>query len=270
MKELICQTAWPMETPAMFGPFHLIFVAVSAVICVCLAVLLRSLSRRTVLLILSTLGWLLIASEIYKQLFYYYVVNEERYDWWWFPFQLCSVPMYLGVPLPFLKEKAQTTVGTFFGTYTFLGAVFALAVPADMLRPYLTMTLHAFLWHAILLFMSLISITTGLWEPSRKAFFRATRLFLFLALAAAGINMVGERHTFIPGTYPNMFYITPYHYNTQPVFQDISSRYGIMAGNMVYLAAVILGAAIFHLLWGVTRKTKGCPRSEASSKAKHF
>ena len=248
-------TAWPMETPAMFGMFHLSFVFFSVVLCAALVFFLRRITEKQACRLLAFLGWALILSEVYKQLFYYFVVNGEKYNWWWFPFQLCSVPMYLGAALPFLKEKSRHTVGTFLGTYTLLGTIAALAIPADMLRPYLTMTWHAFLWHAVLLLMSLLSIANGLWRPSFRSFLRATALFFGFALLATGINLLGEKLNQIPGTYPNMFYITPYHHNTQPVFQDVSARYGITAGNLFYLTAIVLLSGVIHgILCFLTRK----------------
>ena len=62
----------------------------------------RSLPDRAVDRILFCCGLFLSASELYKQLFLYYMINQGRYDWWYFPFQLCSLPMYFCLLLPFL------------------------------------------------------------------------------------------------------------------------------------------------------------------------
>lgn len=39
-----------------------------------------------------------------------------------------------------------------------------------------------------------------------------------------------------------MFYISPFYPNTQIVFHQIAERFGISAGNIAYLAAIIAGA----------------------------
>jgi len=55
----------------------------------------------------------------------------------------------------------------------------------------------------------------------------------------------------------NMFYIDPYTPSVQLVFRDIAARWGIAAGNIIYIAAMVLGGFICHLLlvrlWGRRR-----------------
>ena len=47
-------------------------------------------------------GFLMLISEIWKQYCLTYIMNEGTYNWWYFPFQLCSIPMYVCLLLPFL------------------------------------------------------------------------------------------------------------------------------------------------------------------------
>ena len=52
-----------------------------------------------------------------------------------------------------------------------------------------------------------------------------------------------------PYGYPDMFYITPYYPTTQPFFSMIAEQFGIMAGDLAYIAAIIMGAFILHLIY---------------------
>ena len=52
-------------------------------------------------------GMILLGSEAGKQLFLTFSVGKGHYLWWYFPFQLCSIPMYLLPLLPFLKGEKQ-------------------------------------------------------------------------------------------------------------------------------------------------------------------
>lgn len=258
MKDLIIRflewTAIPMEQPAMFSPFHIgITIAVLAGAFL-LALFFAKKSRETRIRVLAATGWILAGMELWKQFFYYYIVNGGAYDWWYFPFQLCSVPMYLCILLPACRERGQRVLCTFMATYSLFGAVCALAYPEDMLRPYLLSTLHAFLWHGILIFISLLIIFSGMAGRTRADFLRATALFFGLAGIATAINVVGYHVGTIPGTYPDMFYITPYVATTQPVARDVAAAFGIPAANVVYLLAIVLAAWIVFSLIRLIRR----------------
>lgn len=52
-----------------------------------------------------TCGILMAASEIWKQLTLTFLINHGAYDWWYFPFQLCSIPMYICLILPVISSQ---------------------------------------------------------------------------------------------------------------------------------------------------------------------
>ena len=68
----------------------------------------------------------LLTSEILKQLLLTFVMNNGHYNLWYFPFQLCSLPMYLLVLYPFFHtEPARNTILGFLSTYNLLGGIAA-------------------------------------------------------------------------------------------------------------------------------------------------
>ena len=104
LEKLIEATAWGMEKPPAYGGFHLTFTFVGLAVCILLAYLLRNTGERGNRIVLWSVGGFLALTEIYKQLFYYFYIGDHSYQWWIFPFQLCSVPMYLCLIAPFLKK----------------------------------------------------------------------------------------------------------------------------------------------------------------------
>lgn len=56
-----------------------------------------------------TCGILMAASEIWKQLTLTFLINHGAYDWWYFPFQLCSIPMYICLILPVISKPKIST-----------------------------------------------------------------------------------------------------------------------------------------------------------------
>ncbi len=246
-------TAWTMDLPAPYGPFHLILTLLGVSISIFLARKLPRKKRIKTDSLLFTCGLILALTEIYKQLFIYHIENNNHYDWWYFPFQLCSVPMYLGLLFPFIPQKLRNTIYTFIQDFGLLGGIMALAEPSGLMHPYWTMTLHGFLWHFILIFMGL---TCAFYRPGKndqpagkkhieivRTYLSVIPLFLICAAIATAINVLSH-------SYGNadMFYISPYYPNEQIVFHQISLVIGTLSGNFLYLASVFLGGFIIHMI----------------------
>lgn len=253
-------TAWTMKPPAPYGPFHLIFTLFGAGAGIFLARKFAHKEHIQTTFLLFTCGLILALTEIYKQLFIYYIENNGSYDWWYFPFQLCSVPMYLGLLIPFVPQKLRNIFYTFIQDFGLLGGIMALAEPSGLMHPYWTLTIHGFLWHFILIFMGLTCAfhsPAKNAQPDRKNHIETVRtylpvipLFLICAAIATAINVLSH-----PYGNADMFYISPYYPNGQIVFHQISLVIGTFSGNCLYLASVLLGGFIIHTFC-LERKTK--------------
>ena len=99
-----------------------------------------------------TTGILLLASEIWKQYCLTFVLNGGVYQWWYFPFQLCSVPMYLCLMPGFLKGGAlRDGALSFLADYTLLSGVIVFLDTSGMHYGYAPLTAHSYLWHFALI-----------------------------------------------------------------------------------------------------------------------
>lgn len=272
MKDLIISflnmTAVQTEAPKLFGAFHIAAALITAAAAVCAAFFcarrIRSAARsttapaydRTALIkILSICGWVLVILEVYKQLFLYHIVNGGAYDWWFFPFQLCSVPMYLCILLPFVARSFRNGFMTFMAGYTFVSAIAALIYPEDFLRSYAVLTMHGFIWHGILLFISTLIILSGAVDSGAGSLLRATALFAFFCFVAVVFNMatVPLIREGLPHKYAAMFYLDPYHLSVQPLVGSIQKAAGIPAGLILYSLAIAAVSSAVILLSGKIR-----------------
>lgn len=244
IKTVLWATSWPMERPVPYSAFHILLCVAGVTASVYLARRLSSPKHRPVP-ILFTCGLILAVIEIYKQAFLYFIVNGGQYDWWYFPFQLCSVPMYLCLSLPLFKgpkmDRAKGRVCTFMQDFAMLGGIMALAEPSGLMHPYLLLTLHGFLWHFMLIFIGLYCAQAGLTGKNRRDFWDVLPMFFICALIATFINVASH-----PYGNADMFYISPYYPNGQIVFRQIALTIGTTAGNLLYLGSVVLGGFIFH------------------------
>lgn len=253
---LLEKTAWPMIPPQPGSLFHITFAA-AGILCAALAVwkLRRSFGLCRIR-ILTVCGFILAVSEIYKQMFLYYVVNDRHYDWWYFPFQLCSLPMYLCLLLPVLSRSLRKFLCTFMYSYNLLGAVMTFVDPSGLMHSYWTLTLHGFLWHILLIFIGLLIAFSRTADPSFSGFLSATGIFLISCCIATAINILAR-----PLGNPDMFYISPYYPTTQIFFSGIAEHFGIMAGNIFYILSIIAGAGLLHALYSRTAANRKRPRS---------
>ncbi len=244
LETFINWTAWKMETPKAYGPFHLIWAVVGISLCILLAWRLRKLQARGNRILLTGIGTFLAICEIYKQLFYFYYIGDGSYQWWIFPFQMCSVPMYLCIIAPFLKPgRIQSGMYHFMMIYNLMGGIMSLIEPSGLLHSYWTLTLHAFIWHTILIFVGLYlgfsSQTTARWADFRLS----TWTLLALCLTAFCINLVFWD---VSGGDINMFFVGPQK-SSLAVFSTIAEACGWYVGTLIYIPAMCLGGLVVFL-----------------------
>ena len=201
-------------------------------------------------------GLLLAVSEIWKQWCLTVVVNKGVYDWWYFPFQLCSLPMYLLPVFPWVKSrKVRMGLLAFLMDYTLLGGVMVWAEPSGLYYPLTALTLHSFLWHILL---TVIGLTAG-WSWRKRADGTGTGKSFLYATSVYGAGCMAA--VFLNGFFQergemNMFYINPDAPVTQPVFRQLAPVIGQVPTVILYGLTVVAGAGILHSLWGIGRCKK--------------
>lgn len=253
LNDLMTLTAWPMEKPAAYGPFHLIFTAVGLMLSILLAWRFRNTGAKGNRVILLACGIFLAVSEVYKQLFYYYYIGNGSYQWWIFPFQLCSVPMYLCIIAPLLKSgKLQKAMYSFMMIYNLLGGLMAFIEPSGIVHDYWTLTLHAFIWHMLLVFIGLYLAFSNRAGKQMKDYWAASKTFVVLCVIAFCINLLFRE---VSGGSINMFFVGPSN-SSLIVFKQISENFGWYVSTLLYIPVVCLGAYIIFLPFHLKAKAK--------------
>jgi hypothetical protein len=246
-------TAWPMEKPPAYGTFHLTFAFIGLALSFLLAWRLRNLSEKGNRILLTGCGLFLVITEIYKQLFYYYYIGGGSYQWWIFPFQLCSVPMYLCLIAPWLKcKKVQKGMYNFMMTFNLLGGLMAFIEPSGIVHEYWTLTLHAFVWHMLLVFIGLYLGLSKHGGNTVKDYRLAIITFLILCVIAFSLNLALAG---VSGGSVNNFYIGP-SISPLAVFHDIAVNFGWYVCTILYIPAVSAGAFLMFLPYYLLEKRK--------------
>lgn len=224
-------------------------------------------------------GIIMLISEIIKQLLLTFVIGGGKYNWWHFPFQLCSIPMYILLIYPWIKRRmAKLSMLCFLMSYTLLSGMMAFADTSGMRYPLVILTVHSYAWHILLILIGIASgiiysgtekeqssygdgykscthirgnlkrgdccIDRGSSEFSVCPFIYATFIYLFCCLIAELIDHALDGLGII-----NMFYINTDYLMQQVVFRELIPFIGNTAAILIYIAATVLGAFILFNIW---------------------
>lgn len=228
------------ETPVPYGWLHIAVLLVIAVLIVIIFKLFLRCSEDRLMHVIFTLGICMLLTESWKQWFVSRYVYPDALSTWFFPWQLCSMSMYCSVLLPFLRRRMQDAVLVFLSTFSVIGALGALLFPGDMMRPYILLFIHSFLYHFVMLVESSAAIL--ILRNRKSGFLPAAVLFLGMATVAEIINIISHHVVGDFSLEANMFNITPYYASTQPVFHDIAVLIGIIPEIVIYLSVIILSS----------------------------
>ncbi len=260
LNRLLGMTAWRMVKPAAYGPFHLGFFLGGLAVSVLLARALRGVGERGFRAVMRFCGFFLLGTELYKQLFYTFRLGGGQYPWWIFPFQLCSIPMYLCLLCGFLKPcRARDAMCDFMLAFNLMGGFLAFLEPSGLVHEYWTLTLHAFLWHMMLIFIGLWLGFSGRAARRPEDFRRTVLVFLCLNAIAFGLNLA-----LFPASNGeiNMFFVGP-RISSIAVFHDIAARYGWYVNTPLYILCQILAAAAFYFPFARANRTRAAPAEGA-------
>lgn len=243
------------QTPTLFGTFHICFLIFTLISSILIYFLYKNKSENKQLLFLKITGIIMFVFEIWKQIFTHIYVFNEIYNMWFFPFQLCSMSMYCGIALLFIKNhNRQNIILVFLSTYSLLASLVALIGPLDMLRPQVLLSFHGFMYHCVMLYQAIIAYLI-LRKRTNHNFKYSFYLFLVMASIAEIINVISHSILHDIHRESNMFYITPYYATTQPVFNTIANKCGILFEIIFYLGIISLTSYLFYYLFFKSKKT---------------
>ncbi len=241
----------PLENqPKPYGTFHLIFVALSLAIIITACYFMRKNKDKTFRIVMFTIGAVLILSEIYKQFYYLYAAGGEGYDWYIFPFQLCSVPMYLCLVIGCMKKtKARDALCEYLVCIGFLGGIMAYVEPSGILKKTYFDIIHSCIWHAIIIFIALYVLFTNNACNNLKNYLWALAVFAGVVITATVLNVI-----FYDKPDFNMCYISPFYNTPLAVFKDFDvffknalGRYlGRSVSALIYIIAIVIGGFLVY------------------------
>ena len=84
---------------------------------------------------------------------------------------------------------------------------------------------------------------SGIAGHERRDYMDILPFFFLCCVMACVINIAAG-----PTADADMFYISPFHPSSQPVFHEIACTAGIFWGNLLYVVSMTVGAFLFHII----------------------
>lgn len=235
------------ETPRLFGLVHISFLILIILFNIVLNSYVRNLKEDRLLKLLHYIGLAMLVSEVFKQIFCFYYVFDKTINLWFFPWQLCSMAMYLSFIAIYLNKNKQNTILVYLSTFSIVGTIIALILPYDMLRDQIPLVFHSFIYHGLIISIGIIAIHI-LKNRNNYNFRSSIILFIITAFIAEIINVIAHYLIHDIKREPDMFYINPFMQTTQPIFGCIAAKYGNTIEIIIYLSSIIIGSYLIYLI----------------------
>ena len=233
-----------METPAPYGWFHLLFFALSIAAAVLLCLTHQKRDEKGVARIVFGVAVAVTLLEIYKQINYSFSYSEGiqfDFQWYAFPFQFCSLPMYIGLLTGiFRKGRVHHALCAFLATYAVFAGACVMLYPVQVFIPTIGINIQTMICHGSMITVGVYLLYSGYVKLEHKTILRALPVFA----AGVGCAMLMNEIAYVTGLLEehsfNMFYISPHCEPSLPV-------YSIVQGIVPYPFCLILYVAAFSL-----------------------
>ena len=239
-----------MKKPTLFGWAHIFWLVIAVVGIVVICLTCRKLSDKKFRIIVLIIGLILIVLEVFKQLNFAFdpETGVWEYSWKQFPFQFCSVPMYVMLVVACLKEcKFRDWLCAFLATFGLFAGLVVLFYPATVLSEIIFRFTQSMVHHVSLVLVGVLVFVSGKVKIEHKTILKAMAVFAVFVVTAFIMNIVfhatGNTSSF------NMFYIGPHSDSDLPVFKQIGQMLNISSdsvhiGNFAFMLIYVLGFSI--------------------------
>lgn len=267
-KNLVTGWKWneeflPKNGGAMYGWFFWLWIIIMMVE---LFLLIKKVGKKhdekLLEKVVGIYGLSLLLLEVYKISFFTIIDGQ-------FPFnltswQFCSVPMYVMVLVPIVKnKKIKDALLKFLATYALIAGLSAIVIPEGLYWDYITISCHSYYWHTTMVVVGvLVSYTKRLFR-NKKDYLSdiiPPTLVLMICIAIAIIaNEVGWNLYFYQFptegenliNYFNLFYISSHYNTTLSVLRDIYPLVPYIVFVLIYIILFLLGG---NIVWFITNK----------------
>ena len=232
-----------METPGLYGWFHLLWIGISLGLAASLVhIQKRTKSEKMPFRVIFITALVVTVLEVYKQInFSFSYKNGIAFDYGWgsFPFQFCSTPMYVGLLVGiFRKGKVHNALVAYLATYAMFAGLCVMVYPGDVFISTIGINIQTMICHGSMLTVGIYLLATGYVKAHHKTILKALPVFCCCAAVAIVMNEIAFYTGLLEEHYFNMFYFSPHCDPHLPVFSIVQAA---MDAPTIEIIIYILG-----------------------------
>ena len=230
-----------MDTPQMYGWFHIFFFALSVIAGIMLCRRRPKPDEMFIRKLLLIISLVVIALEVYKQINFSFRYDGKTitfdYQWYAFPFQFCSTPMYVGLLAAVVRnQKLHESLCAYLATYGFFAGLCVMFYPSTVFIETIGINIQTMICHGSMVTIGIYLLFSGYVQHNAKTIRKALPVFTALVSMAMLMNELAFRTGLLESDTFNMFFISPYSAPALPVYSLVQGVIPFPWCLIVYVA----------------------------------
>ena len=259
MSEFIIQDVMhlKMTTPTWFGWFHILCLILTVGMTVLLCLLYKHGRIKRPGKVVFYTALIVIALEIYKQLQYSFSYDggvQFDYQWYAFPFQFCSMPMYVGLLSGFARGKLQSYLYSFLATFAVFAGACVMVYPGDVFTSSVWINIQSMICHGSMLVVGIFLYYTGAVKAEHKTILRGMAVFSVAVCMAVVLNELAVVVGIVPDETFNMFFVSRHCEPSLPVYSSVQAIVPYPWCLFIYVAGFTAASYIMLLIAMLVKK----------------
>ena len=242
-----------METPTLYGWFHLLWLAITFLSGIALCVWHRKGGdERRVRNVVFGVAVLVIILEAYKMINYSFSYENGvvfDFQWYAFPWQFCSTPMYVGFLAGIIRKgKVHDALCAYLATFAVFAGAAVMVYPGDVFVGTIGINIQTMICHGSMITVGMYLLYTGYVKLEHKTILKAMPVFACTLLVAVVLNEIAyysgllERETF------NMFFVSRHLESTLPVYSLVHNAVPFPFNLLIYIAGFTAAAYLMLVI----------------------
>lgn len=239
-----------MPEPTVFGVYHIISLLVVIGLTALVCWKCKDCSARALKWIVASAWIVMLVLEIYKNIALSFEYDGTKvvwdYPWHIFPFQLCSMPLYIYPIIAFKKDgKFRDALIAFASTFVFFGGLATMIMPATVFTEIIGINIQTMVHHGAQIVIGVLLLVHERKRLNLKFFIPAIYVFGVALSVAMAMNLIFP--TFVSETF-NMFYISPYYSCILPLLEIVYAQTHYAVFLIIYILGFILIAFLMYII----------------------
>ncbi len=241
-----------MTTPEPYGIFHIEWLILSIAVGILLCVTHREKGEARVWRVVAGTAILVFLLEVYKQISFTFNYTDGvltgDFQWYAFPWQFCSIPMYVGLlTLIFRRGRVHKSLCAFLATYAMFAGLSVMLYPNTVFIETVGINLQTMICHGSMISVGIYLWYTGYVKTEHKTLLRALPVFITAVGVAALLNHLAFVSGLLASETFNMFFINPHCEPSLPVYSIVQEIVPFPWCVLIYIAGFSAAAYVVLL-----------------------